>query len=180
MYLPRSTPPGRPQPYLIRDPLTGYGTEEEESITIDLHSSNSACAALEKLQTSAQVLVVTPYLYQASLARLTLRKLTLPAPKIYTSGDSIPVMLMLSCSKLPSLPQLLVKSDSLDIRLIRRGKITSSFGDSIQETVVSRAELQHTDNSAEAVSRSQWGLRLGKNQRHISWRIDGLAEVKVQ
>lgn len=72
MYLPRSTPPSRPQPYLIRDPLTGYGTEEEESITIDLHSSNSARAALEKLQTSAQVLVATRYLYQASLARLTL------------------------------------------------------------------------------------------------------------
>jgi len=89
-------------------------------------------------------------------------------------------MLTLSCSKLPSLPQLLVKSDSLDIRLIRRGKITSSFGDSFQETVVSKAELQHTDNSAEAVSRSQWVLRLGKNQRHISWRIDGLVEVKVR
>ena len=72
MYLPRSTPPSRPQPYLIRDPLTDYGTEEEESITIDLHSSDSARAALEKLQTSAQVLVATPYIYQASLTRLTL------------------------------------------------------------------------------------------------------------
>ena len=71
MYLPRSTPPSGVQPYLIRDPLTSYGTEEE-SITIDLHSSNSACAALEKLQTSAQVLVATPYLYQASLDRLML------------------------------------------------------------------------------------------------------------
>ena len=72
MYLPRSTPPSRPQPYLIRDPLTGYGTEEDESITIDLHSSTSARAALEKLQTSAQVLVAIPYLYQENLARLTL------------------------------------------------------------------------------------------------------------
>jgi len=89
-------------------------------------------------------------------------------------------MLTLSCSKLPSLPQLLVKSDSLDIRLVRWGKITSSFGDSNQGTVVSKAELQHTDNSAEGVSRSQWVLRLGKNQRYVSWRIDGLAEVKVQ
>jgi len=71
MYLPRSTPPSGIQPYLIRDPLTDYGTEEEESITVDLHCSNSACAALEKLQTSAQVLVAIPYLYQAGLGRLT-------------------------------------------------------------------------------------------------------------
>ena len=65
MYLPRSTPPSRVPPYLIRDPLTGYGTEEEQYTTIDLHGSNSARSALEKLQTSAQVLVVTSYLYQA-------------------------------------------------------------------------------------------------------------------
>lgn len=44
---------------------------------------------------------------------------------------------------------------------------------------MSRADLQRTDNSAEGVSRSHWVLQLGKTQRHVSWRVDGLAEVKV-
>jgi len=52
-------------------------------------------------------------------------------------------------------------------------------GDSVQETLVSEAELRHTDNSAEGVSRLHWALRLGGNQRHISWRLEGSAEVKV-
>lgn len=104
----------------------------------------------------------------------------LPTPKTYASGGAIPLILTLSCPKLPSLPQLLVKADSLDIHLIRRAKITRSFGDSLQETTVSTAKLQYTDNSTEGVSRSRWTLQLGKNQRHISWKVDGLAEVKVQ
>lgn len=102
------------------------------------------------------------------------------SPKIYTSGDSIPLILTLSCSKLPSLPQLLAKADSLSIHLIRRAKITTSSGDSLQETTVSKAELKRTDNSSEGVSRSYWVLQLGANQRHISWKVDGSAEVKVR
>lgn len=183
MYLPRSAPPCPVQPYLIHDPMTDYEDEEERFITVDLHSSGSARGALEKLQTSAQVLAVIPCLYQMSLCRpmpCLLPKLTLPAPKIYASGDSIPLMLTLSCSRLPSLPQLLVKADSLDIHLIRRAKITLSLGDNLQETEVSRAELQYTDNSIEGVSSSQWVLQLGDAHRHVSWRVDGLAEVKVK
>ena len=57
MYLPRSTPPSQAQLNLIDDPLTGYGDEEERFITVDIHGSSSARPALEKLQTSAQVLV---------------------------------------------------------------------------------------------------------------------------
>lgn len=53
MYLPRSTPPSQAQ----SDPLNAYGNEEDRFIAVDIHSSNSAGAALEKLQTSAQVLV---------------------------------------------------------------------------------------------------------------------------
>lgn len=44
---------------------------------------------------------------------------------------------------------------------------------------MSKAELQQTDNRAEGISRSHWMIQLGKNQRHVSWKIDGLAEVKV-
>ncbi|KAF9792474.1 hypothetical protein BJ322DRAFT_1029441 [Thelephora terrestris] len=156
MYLPRSTPPSQVQLGLIHHPLLGY--EQDQSTTIDLHNSNSARAALEKLQMSAQ--------------------LTLPSPKIYTSGDSVPLILTLSCSKLPSLPQLLAKTDSLHIHLIRRAKIAASPGDILQETIVSKAELERTDNSSEGVSSSYWVLQLGKNQRHISWRVAGSAEVK--
>ena len=45
---------------------------------------------------------------------------------------------------------------------------------------MSKAELQHTDNGAEGVSRSHWVLQLGKTQRHVSWKVDGMAEVKVR
>lgn len=103
----------------------------------------------------------------------------MPSPKIYASGDSIPLTLTLSCSKLPSLPQLLVKVDSLDICLIRRAKITATIGSTVQETLVSKAELQYTDHNAEGVSRSRWVLQLGQTQRHLPWNLDGLAEVKV-
>lgn len=181
MYLPRSTPPGQVQSGLIHDPLSDYGDEEGRFVTVDIHSSNSARGALEKLQTSAQVLVAVPCLCQTSLCRLMryIWKLTLPSPKIYTSGDSIPLTLTLVCSKLPSLPQLLAKSNSLDICLVRRSRITPTSGVT-QEAIVSKAELQYTDNSTEGVSRSHWVLQLGKSQRHISWRVDGLVEVKVQ
>lgn len=158
MYLPRSAPPNQPQLGLVHDPLLGYGTEEDGFVTADLRSSSSAHAALEKLQMSAE--------------------LTLPSPKIYTSGDHIPLILTLSCSKLPSLPPLLAKTDSLSVHLIRKAKIVMNTGDSVQETLVSEAELRHTDNSAEGVSRLHWALRLGGNQRHISWRLEGSAEVK--
>jgi len=158
MYLPRSTPPRQVHLDLTHYPLIGYGNEEERFVTVDIHNSDSAHAALEKMQTSAQ--------------------LTLPSPKIYTSGDSVPLILTLSCSKLPSLPQLLVKTNSLDVHLVRRSRITSSSGGTLQEAVVSKAELQCADNSAEGVSRSHWVLRLGKSQRHISWKVDGSAEVK--
>lgn len=157
MYLPRSTPPGQVQLGLIHD-LLGYGTEEDWFVAVDLSSSKSARPALEKLQISAQ--------------------LTLPSPKIYTSGDSVPLVLTLSCSKLPSLPQLLAKANSLSIHLIRRAEIVTGSGDSLQETIVSKAEPKYTDNSSEGVSRSYWALQLGKNQRHISWKINGSAEVK--
>jgi len=157
MYLPRSTPPSQLQSGLIHDPLSDYGDEEGQFVTVDIHSSSSARGALEKLQTSAQ--------------------LTLPSPKIYTSGDSIPLVLTLVCSRLPSLPQLLAKSNSLDICLIRRSRITPTSGVT-QEAIVSKAELQYTDNSTEGVSRSHWVLQLAKSQRHISWRVDGLVEVK--
>jgi len=66
MYLPRSTPPSRVQLDPVHEPLIGYENEERFT-TVDLHSSNSARAALEKLQTSAQVLVTTPSLCQTSL-----------------------------------------------------------------------------------------------------------------
>lgn len=83
---------------------------------------------------------------------------------------------MLSSLKSPSLPHLIAKTDSLSIHLIRKTKILTVTG----ETVLSKAELKHTDNSTEAVSCSSWVLQLGKNQRHISWKVDGLAEVKVK
>ena len=51
--------------------------------------------------------------------------------------------------------------------------------DSLQETIVSKAELTHTDNCSEGLSSLFWTLQLGKNQRHISWKVDGSAEVKV-
>lgn len=70
MYLPRSTPPSQVQLDLIHETPIDYGNEEERFTTVDLHSSNSARAALEKLQTSAQVLVTTPCLCQTSLRRL--------------------------------------------------------------------------------------------------------------
>lgn len=155
MYLPRSTPPNQA---LINDHLLGYGTEEDRFVTVDLQNSNSARPALGKLQMSVQ--------------------LTLPSPKIYTSGDSIPLTLTLSCSKLPSLPQLLTKADSLSIHLVRRAKVTTSSGDTLQESVMSGAELKRTDNYAENVSRSYWVLHLGKSQRHVSWKVEGSAEVK--
>lgn len=157
MYLPRSTPPAQIQPGLIHDPLLGYEIEDR-FVTVDLHGSNSAHAALEKLQMLAQ--------------------LTVPSPKIYTSGDSIHLILTLSCSKLPSLPQLLAKADSLSIHLLRRAKIMMGSGDSLQETLVSKAELKYTDDSSEGVSILHWALGLGKNQRHISWKVGGSAEVK--
>jgi len=158
MYLPRSAPPCPVQLYLNHDPMTDYENEEERFTTVDLHTSNSARGALEQLQTSVQ--------------------LTLPSPKIYSSGDSVPLMLTLSCSRLPSLPQLLVSADSLDIHLIRRAKITLSLGDSLQETEVTRAELQDTDNSVEGVTSSQWMLQMGDSHRQVSWKIEGIAEVK--
>jgi len=71
MYLPRSTPPRQVQFDLIQDSLISYGNEEEQFITIDLHSSNTARAALEKLQMLAQVLVAAPYFCQMSSHRLT-------------------------------------------------------------------------------------------------------------
>lgn len=45
--------------------------------------------------------------------------------------------------------------------------------------MLSKAELQYTDNTAEGVSRLHLVLRLGNSQRHISWKVDKLAEVKV-
>ena len=68
MYLPRSTPPSEVQSHPIYDPLTGYRNQEERFTTVDLHSGHLARAALEKLQTSAQVPVATPYLYQVNLS----------------------------------------------------------------------------------------------------------------
>lgn len=70
MYLPRSTPPRQVHLDLTHDPLIGYGGEEERFTTVDIHSSDSARAALEKLQTSAQVLVGAPYLCPTSFSRL--------------------------------------------------------------------------------------------------------------
>jgi len=70
MYLPRSTPPRQVRLDLTHDPLIGYGNEEERLATVDIHSSDSARAALEKLQTSAQVLVAAPYLCPTSFRRL--------------------------------------------------------------------------------------------------------------
>ncbi|KAF9653179.1 hypothetical protein BDM02DRAFT_3183134 [Thelephora ganbajun] len=134
MYLPRSSPPGRPQSDLIHETVMGHQDEEERFVTVDLHSSSSARAALEKLQMSAQ--------------------LTLPSPK------------------------LIAKAESLDIHLIRKAKIMSSSGGILQEIIVSKAGLRYTDNSTEGVSRSHWALQLGKTQRHVSWKVDGLAEVK--
>lgn len=158
MYLPRSTPPNQLQLGLVHDPLLGYGFEEDRFVTVDIRSSSSAHEALEKLRMSAE--------------------LTLPSPKIYTSGDSVPLVLTLSCSKLPSLPPLLAKTGSLSIHLVRKAKIVTGSGDSTQEAPVSKAELRHTDNSAEGVSRLHWALQLGGNQRHISWKLEGSAEVK--
>ena len=66
MYLPRSTPPSQVQLDLIRDPLIGYGNEDERLVTVDIHDSDSARAALEKLQTSAQVLVAASYQFPTS------------------------------------------------------------------------------------------------------------------
>ena len=62
MYLPRSTPPGQAQLDPIHNSLIGYENEDERFITVDIHNSDSARAALEKLQTSAQVLVAASYL----------------------------------------------------------------------------------------------------------------------
>jgi hypothetical protein len=53
--------------HLTHDPLIGYADEEEQLVTVDLHGTNSARAALEKLQTSAQVLVTATYLYRTNL-----------------------------------------------------------------------------------------------------------------
>lgn len=58
MYLPRSTPPNQVQVGLINDPLLGQAIEEEDRfVSVDLHGSSSASAALEKLQMSAQVIL---------------------------------------------------------------------------------------------------------------------------
>jgi len=72
MYLPRSTPPSQVQLDLglIHDPSISYGNEDERFITVDIQNSDSARAALEKLQTSAQVLVAPSYLCPTSLRRL--------------------------------------------------------------------------------------------------------------
>lgn len=51
---------------------------------------------------------------------------------------------------------------------------------SVQETIVSKAELERTDNSTEGISSSYWVLQLGNNQRQVSWKVDGSAEVKVK
>lgn len=56
----------------------------------------------------------------------------------------------------------------------------TSSGDSLQETALSKAELKHADNTTEGVSRLSWVLQLANNQRHISWKVDGSAEVKVK
>lgn len=71
MYLPRSTPPGQVQLDLFHDPLPDYGDEGGQFVTVDIHSSNSAREALEKLQTSAQVLVAVSYPCRTSSWRLT-------------------------------------------------------------------------------------------------------------
>ena len=55
----------------------------------------------------------------------------------------------------------------------------TGYVDSLQETIVSKAELRHVDNGAEGVTKLHWALQLGKNQRHTSWKVDGKAEVKV-
>ena len=70
VYLPRSTPPSQVSSYLglIHDPLIGSGNEEE-LVTADL-STNSARAALDKLQTSAQVFRTAPYRSQQSSCQL--------------------------------------------------------------------------------------------------------------
>lgn len=60
MYLPRSAPPNQPQLGLVHDPLLGYGIEEDRFATVDLRSSSSAHAALEKLQMSAEVFIALP------------------------------------------------------------------------------------------------------------------------
>jgi hypothetical protein len=55
VYLPRTMPPNQVQPVLVQDPLLDYEIEQARFVTIDLRNSDSAQAALDKLQVFAEV-----------------------------------------------------------------------------------------------------------------------------
>ena len=106
-------------------------------------------------------------------------QLFLPIPRCYTSGDTIPLAIGISCLSSPALAKLYVTSVSM--QLVKRRKIWVSAGRqiSVRETLLSTAVSSGRIECGQGEEYLTFSLEAGAAGRESSWSVDGAVDVSV-
>lgn len=180
--------------YFLRIDLTRRGLRKHERLSIPLlylPKRTSSKRSLETPKYSAQddmsIAEGTPVRTVNLLSKypdwsMPTTNLIMPAINLFVSGEAIPLMLTFHSVELPALAILWCQKDIISIRLIKRSRVCprlSSYSVSVKDVLISEAELLDVDTSVEGVSKSWWTVRAGAYvQKEMSWRVDGVADVR--